>query len=438
MKKKKLKLKDFLKILEINTKENPFDITDYNRQTIIDCRLNDNIPNRISFYIKYNCIKCDTSVIKNLDRKSRISRESVFLCKTCHSKHAFFEKYGVENPSQSEDIKEKKKKTCLINYGVDNPMKSIEIKEKAINTNIKKYGNKCSLHGNNQKETEQVFINKYGVNNPNKLDSVKNKIKKTKLDRYNDENYTNREKAKQTNSDRYGVDNYAKTKEFKERVKDTCLEKYGVDHHLKCKSVKEKRKYTTKKHFNVENVFQSNEIKNKIKQTNLDKYGECFPWNTEEAINKRKNTLISKYGTVNVNHKYLIDDMRLDSSWEVAFYIYHKDKNHIIKHGKEIKSFSYTYKTREHFYEPDFKIGNKYYEIKGDQFLTFYKNGKIKGMQCPFDHSKDALYNAKYKCMKKHKVTIIESTKIKKYLEYIDKIYGLEYLNNFRIENEEQ
>ena len=48
--------------------------------------------------------------------------------------------YGVENPSQSSKIQEKKRQTFLENYGVENPFQSEEIKNKIKKTNLEKYG----------------------------------------------------------------------------------------------------------------------------------------------------------------------------------------------------------------------------------------------------------------------------------------------------------
>jgi glucan-binding YG repeat protein len=50
------------------------------------------------------------------------------------------EKYGVENPFQSEEVKEKGKATCLEKYGVENPFQSEEVKEKIKATCLEKYG----------------------------------------------------------------------------------------------------------------------------------------------------------------------------------------------------------------------------------------------------------------------------------------------------------
>jgi len=55
-------------------------------------------------------------------------------------KEATIKKYGVENPSQSEEIKRKKVLTLLRNYGVENPMYSDDIKEKIKTTNSDRYG----------------------------------------------------------------------------------------------------------------------------------------------------------------------------------------------------------------------------------------------------------------------------------------------------------
>lgn len=69
------------------------------------------------------------------------------LCKKCNRKlsaKTVYENYGVFNPSQSEEIKNKKEATCLKHYGVSNPFQAEDIKkdikEKSINTVRQKYG----------------------------------------------------------------------------------------------------------------------------------------------------------------------------------------------------------------------------------------------------------------------------------------------------------
>lgn len=61
-------------------------------------------------------------------------------------KQTNIEKFGVENPSQSNEIKEKKKNTTYKNFGVENPSFSKEIREKAELTNIQRYGAENVMH----------------------------------------------------------------------------------------------------------------------------------------------------------------------------------------------------------------------------------------------------------------------------------------------------
>jgi len=94
---------------------------------------------------------------KNLTTYYACSRK----CSEQKNKDTVLQKYGVDNISNSQEIKDKKVETCLKNFGVDYPQQSKEILQKG----------KC-----------------------------------TKLELYGDENYTNIEKAKQTNLKKYGFE----------------------------------------------------------------------------------------------------------------------------------------------------------------------------------------------------------------------------------------
>jgi hypothetical protein len=67
-----------------------------------------------------------------------------YNCQKCvkqtKTKFTLIKKYGVDNISKSDLIKEKKIKTCLENYNVDNPSKSIIIKNKKIETSLNNCG----------------------------------------------------------------------------------------------------------------------------------------------------------------------------------------------------------------------------------------------------------------------------------------------------------
>lgn len=130
--------------------------------------------NRIHF--KFKCSKCQEEkdiLLLNL--------KFPFICHNCRCKIAgnkestkqkrkltCLEKFGVENPFQSEEKKEKIKQTCLERYGYENTAQVPEFIEKQKQTNIERYGVTCTLNTEeNIKKKKKTWIKNYGVDNPN-------------------------------------------------------------------------------------------------------------------------------------------------------------------------------------------------------------------------------------------------------------------------------
>ena len=71
----------------------------------------------------------------------------------------------------------KRKNSCIIKYGTENPTQCEKIKEKIKNTCIKKYNSECPLKCNEiKKKLQKTCLKKYGVDNISKLKSIKDKI----------------------------------------------------------------------------------------------------------------------------------------------------------------------------------------------------------------------------------------------------------------------
>ena len=84
--------------------------------------------------------------------------------------------YGVDNPSQLESVKQKKKETTKKNYGVDNPSQSDIVKEKKKKTNLEKRGVENVFQDEKVKSKQRnTLFEKYGVTNPGQLLHVKEK-----------------------------------------------------------------------------------------------------------------------------------------------------------------------------------------------------------------------------------------------------------------------
>lgn len=116
--------------------------------------------------IDFDCISCGTETIKTF---RNIVEKGGPYCGPCTKEskrdkyvNTCLDKYGVDNISQLENIKEKKKETTMENYGVKNPFQSEMIKEKS----------------------KETLIQKYGVDHNMKLEITKEKIKQTNIEKY--------------------------------------------------------------------------------------------------------------------------------------------------------------------------------------------------------------------------------------------------------------
>lgn len=101
-----------------------------------------------------------------------------------------------------------------------------------------------------------------------------------------------------------------------------------------------------------------------------------------------------------------------DSSWELAFYLYHKDKNFNIKKPQSIEYYDEI--GGKHKYFPDFEIDGVLYEIKGSQFLN---NSK-------YSYFKSLTGRAKLQLIQKLGIIMIKKDEIQFYLKYAREKYG--------------
>ncbi len=199
---------------------------------------------------------CSSSTIGRLLKSYDLKKDVNAVVKSRQATN--LQKYGVENPAQSQEIREKTKKTNLERYGCENPMENEEIKERL-------------------KKTVREM---YGVDNAVQSLEIQEKIKKTNLEKY-------------------GYENPVQNLEVQKKIKETTLEKYGTEFASQNQEIKNKVKATVKKKFNVDYVLQSPEIKEQIKKTNLEKYGTETPLQNEEVKEKIKKTMVKKYGVEN-------------------------------------------------------------------------------------------------------------------------------------------
>lgn len=106
------------------------------------------------------------------------------------------------------------------------------------------------------------------------------------------------------------------------------------------------------------------------------------------------------------NYKYgYYHGILCDSSWELAFLLYHLDNKSNIKRNTDY--FEYIYNDKVHKYFPDFIIDNVYYEIKG----RYFDPVEAKLSQFPKDKT----------------LILIDKNKIQKYVSYAKNTYGKDF-----------
>lgn len=131
---------------------------------------------------------------------------------TMHTLSNYFKNYNIKK--SKEEIKEKRKQTCLDKYGTDNVSKSPIIKQKIKQVNQERYGaNAFTATKEGKEKILSTKEEKYGSSRYNNIE----KNRETKLLRYGDPYFSNRDKYKQTMQERYGVNNALQLKAKKKK-----------------------------------------------------------------------------------------------------------------------------------------------------------------------------------------------------------------------------
>jgi hypothetical protein len=174
---------------------------------------------------------------------------------------------------------ERRKQFCLEKYGCENASQNNLIKEKLKNTIFKKYGVDYTFQSEYIKtKIKAVCLEKYGVENPNQNQSIKNKSKKTCLEKY-------------------GVEYASQIKENRDKFKETCLEKFGFKNPSQNEEIKNKKVETSLKNWGVKYPSQNEEIKNKKIETCLQNWGVEYPMQNNIIMSKnvKKNYKKKEY-----------------------------------------------------------------------------------------------------------------------------------------------
>ncbi len=241
--------------------------------------------------------------------------------------------------------------TMVKRYGVSNPSQVSEFKEKAKASNAE-----------HQKETMQkiraTMVERYGAAIPRQVPELREKIDKTMVDRYGVVNPSHsleiRDKISQRNS----------SEEVQAKYKATSLANHGTEYPAQnpdspnaWKNIKDKFETTMLDRYGVTTPFVVPECKEKAKQTCLEKYGYEYASQSPEVHTKQWH-----------NRKNLkaLDGTPLDSTYEVIVYDFWKALGLDVKRNVPIK-FEFEGKTHTTFI--DFEVDGLLFEVKGRPYL---------------------------------------------------------------------
>lgn len=375
---------------------------------------------------EFKCLHCD----KVLTKQFRKERDFNCLCRKCSFEDTSLKKFGTKCPLQNKEVKKKIKETVKEKYGVDCILKSKEIQEQIKNTNKEKYGTENVFASKEIKSRiKETMVKRYGVEHALQNKEFLEKCNKTKLERFGTLSLPTvpeiKEKLKRTYLKKYGVEHLFKSDIIKAKIAKTNLKRYGYTAAAKSEKVRKKLSKVMKANFSNPKTYRR--INRKREETNIKKYGVKYIGSLNFVKDKIRKTKMTKYGVSGaVTFRYLYKNVKFDSSWELAFYCYNLSLNKPIK--RCTKSFEYEFEGISHLYFPDFEIENKIFEVKGNHF--FNEEGL---MICPFDRTKDGLFQAKQQCGIKNNVVFITRKEITPYLDYMENKYGKNWKEIFKI-----
>jgi hypothetical protein len=207
-------------------------------------------------------------------------------CSTIKSKKTLFDKHGEFNPSNIKEFQDKRQKTFDDRFG-GHPMNSEEVKEKIKKTNLKRYGTQSVLQNDDIKEKiKKTNLEKYGVENVSHNKDINNKKVATVYEKYG--GYaTLVKKTKKTNLEKYGVDNPLNYKPILDAIKIKNLENHGTEWFMSSDTFKSKSKKTHLEKYGVDNYFKRSD---EIKQLNKLRYIDLFNSNNQEYLLLSKET----------------------------------------------------------------------------------------------------------------------------------------------------
>ena len=273
-----------------------------------------------------------------------------------------------------------------------------------------------------RKAREETSMERYGSRCAASSDEVRGRILKTVRQKYGaDSVFKNPEvsiKIRKTCLERFGVEHPLQNRSILAKTADTLMRLHGVDSSMKIPEVRAKARKTLQDRYGVDSPLQDPGIRAKAEATRMERYGVAYP--AQDAVTMDR-IIEKRIRNRRLENRPTADGLVFDSGWELEFYLFCKSKGLDIEYHP--CCFEYSYGGKTHRYYPDFKVGSRLYEVKGDCFIN--KDGTWRS---PFrrDGSSDAEYSAecdqmeaKRQCLVSNGVIVVSSNEMKNLEEIV-------------------
>lgn len=332
--------------------ENTYSVYSYDDKNI------DDVVKSTDIDLLKSCKACGKLFLpsgRNASRMKFCQRQHYIKCAICGNTLDITPNRLIPNTCSKKcgDVYKVKKmqNTMKERYGVSNPSQVSEFKEKARSSN--------ALH---KEETmakiRTTMIERYGAAIPRQVPELREKIDKTMLERYGVVNPSHNADICKKISERN------KSEEVKEKYKATSISHYGTEYPAQnpnspngWNNVKDKFESTMLNRYGVTTPFVVPKCKEKAKQTCLEKYGYEYASQSPEVHTKQWHS--------RKNLKAL-DGTPLDSTYEVIVYDFWKSLGLGVRRNVPIK-FEFEGKTHTTFI--DFEVDGLLFEVKGRPYL---------------------------------------------------------------------
>lgn len=180
------------KIKHIISKEDLYEYYIVQNHTIVDCASffgasTSTIKANIN---KYDIHKSEESRLERI-KQTMLDRYGVeHALQRTESKEKFKNTFNNRSEEQNKVSRQKRVKTCQEKYGADNPLQSEEIKAKVRATNMQRRGCEFAMQSEEVKaKNRETLLRKYGADNASRVEEFKNKRVATIQDKFGVSNY---------------------------------------------------------------------------------------------------------------------------------------------------------------------------------------------------------------------------------------------------------